>query len=61
MVVSGTRLSEQPIQRISGDWPLEHFSSRAELVDEVWEAQDLLLERAAWRGLSGRVVSGWVD
>lgn len=41
MVVSGTRESEQPIQRILGDWPLERVGRRsgfslARLAAQAW-------------------------
>jgi len=42
MVVSGTRESEQPIQRILGDWPLERVERRSGFSLETVAAQALL-------------------
>lgn len=44
-VVSGTRESEQPSQRICGDWPAEREGKRPGLVVEVRVAQVVLRAR----------------
>ena len=48
MVDSGTRESEQPSQRMVGDWPLERVGRKSGFSELVFSAQDLLEERAAW-------------
>ena len=47
MVVSGMRESEQPIQRILGDWPWDRVGRRSGFWVEICLAQDLLLARQA--------------
>ena len=49
MVDSGTRESEQPSQRMVGDWPLERVGRKSGFSELVFSAQDLLEERAAWK------------
>jgi hypothetical protein len=48
-VDSGTRESEQPSQRIEGDWPLESLGRKSGSLEWVFSAQDLLEDRASWK------------
>ena len=49
MVVSGTRLSEQPSQRMGGCWPVASVLKKAGCVLAVWVAQARFCVRACAR------------
>jgi len=53
-VVSGTRESLQPIQRMAGDWPWALVGKNLASLWAVSEAQRLLLSRACWKADSAR-------
>lgn len=56
-VDSGTRESEQPSQRMEGDWPLESLGRKSGSSEWVFWAQDLLEERASWKASREAFVS----
>ncbi len=53
MVVSGTRESEHPIQRISGLWPAARRGKSCGWVVAVFSAHSLFCRMASW------TLSGW--